>query len=108
MSYRTLSIMLNERLVFDIIPLKKIKFSCKWSLSIPIAVSKITQATDVDDHPQQCYIAKSYHTSSSTISRAIKLAHFTFHKKQKVHKLTPSNARETLSESLSTVSTANQ
>jgi hypothetical protein len=56
--------------------------------------SKVIKKIDVDNPPTQRFIAKYYHASQSTISRIIKRNNFVLRKKQKVHKLTSSNAEK--------------
>jgi arginine repressor len=73
---------------------EKIKFSRKRPMATPSIVSKVIQTIDVEDPPTQRSIAKSCHVNQSTISRIIKRANFTLRKKQKVHKLTSSNAEK--------------
>ena len=73
---------------------EKIKFSRQRPVATPSTVLKVIQAIDVNDPPTQRSIAKACHASQSTISRIIKQANFTLRKKQKVHKLTSSNAEK--------------
>ena len=73
---------------------EKIKFSRQRPVAMPSTVLKVIQAIDVNDPPTQRSIAKACHASQSTISRIIKQANFTLRKKQKVHKLTSSNAEK--------------
>lgn len=74
--------------------LEKTKFSRKRLVSTPSTISKVIQTIDVNAPPTQRAFAKSYHISQSTVSKIIKLAHFTLRRKIKVHKLTPSNAEK--------------
>jgi arginine repressor/hemolysin-activating ACP:hemolysin acyltransferase len=73
---------------------EKIKFSRSRPAATPSTVSKVIKAIDVEDPPTQCSIAKSCHVSQSTVSRIIKRSNFVLRKKQKVHKLTSSNAEK--------------
>ena len=73
--------------------IEKIKFSRNRPVATQSIISKVIEEIDVENPPTQRSIAKSCHISQSTVSRIIKRrSNLILGRKQKVHKLTPSNA----------------